>query len=111
MIQHEFGGTGKSAALANNNFFYAKLHHSACAQVTGHQRGIEDGTLVIADSPGVAKAVNFGMGHGVALLYAAVVAAANDFALLDQHRSNGDAALGKTQPGFFNSSEHEFIHN
>ena len=45
-----------------------------------------------------------------ALLHAAIVPAADDFAVDHQHRADRDAALGETHAGFLDRHFHEFVH-
>src|SRR5690606_41866231 len=62
--------------------------------------------IVLRAKPaGIFQAVHLRVQHGTATLHAAVVAAADDLAVDDQHRSDRDAALGKTGSGFFDRSE------
>ncbi|MDZ7735630.1 MAG: hypothetical protein U5P41_05660 [Gammaproteobacteria bacterium] len=50
------------------------------------------------------------MQDGAARLHAAIVATADDPVVVDQDRSDRNAALGEADAGFFNRGLHELIH-
>ena len=50
------------------------------------------------------------MQHGAAPLNPAVMAATGDFSVDHQHRADGDAPFGQTQPRFFDGCLQERIH-
>ena len=50
------------------------------------------------------------MQDGAALLYPAVMAAADDLAVMNQHRADGDTAFSQALAGFFDGSLKKGIH-
>jgi hypothetical protein len=44
-------------------------------------------------------------------LHPPVTTAAEDPAVMDDHRTNGDAALGQAELSFLNRGSHEFFHD
>src|SRR5208282_4055055 len=65
----------------------------------GHQSRVEHRALVAPDAPRLPEAVDLGMGHGIALLDAAVVSAADDLAVFFEHRADGKPALEESLAG------------
>src|SRR5947207_14788254 len=79
--------------FADDHLWHAELHRGAAAQVTWHQRAVEDGVFVALLAAGVREAVNFGMRHRIVVLHAAVMPAADDLAVANQHAADRQAAF------------------
>src|SRR5688572_21677896 len=101
---------GEVDGFADDHLGHAELHGGAGAQVAGHQRGVEDGVGVGPLAAGVGEAVDFGVGHRIAVLHPAVVPAADDLVAADEDRADGQAALGKAFPGFVDGGAEEGVH-
>ena len=89
----EIGGAGEVVAFADDDFGDSELHGRAAAEIAGHEGGIEDGVAIGLLSAGVHEAIDFRVGHGVAVLDASVAAAADDVVAAHQHGTDGEAAF------------------
>ena len=70
---HEFRSTRESPAFACHHPWDTKLHDRAAPEVARHEGGIENGVARISDPPGVAQAIDLGLGDRIAFLHAFVV--------------------------------------
>src|SRR5688572_15543277 len=96
------GAAGAAAAgevdgFADDDALDAELNHGTAAQEAGHQGRVKNGVAVAALAAGPREAVDLGVGHRVAMLHAAVVAAGDDLAIADEHRADRQAAFGQPQ--------------
>src|SRR3546814_730213 len=97
--------------LAHHHRADVELPHQAAAVPARGERGDHDGVAIAALAAGLAEGVGFAVHGRVAFLYAAIVAAAEQAAVLVIERSaDRDAAFGQAGAGFFDggvrSEEH-----
>ena len=93
--------TLECATLADNQGADAELSHEAAAVPAGGERGDHDQVAVGGLPAGAAEGVGFSVDGGVALLHAAVVAAADQLAILrEERRADGDSAFGEAETRF-----------
>ena len=85
----------------------------AAAHVAGRERRVEHGAAIVGgpEPAGVFQAVHLGVQDGAAVLHAAVVAAADDAAIDDQHRADRNTPLGQPLPGFVDRDLQEGVHD
>src|SRR5271165_5395381 len=102
----------ESDVFANDDARDAVKEHCAAAHGARRKRGIQR-ALPVNGSPepaGVFQAVHFRMMNDAAALHPLVVAASNDSALANQHRTDGNAALRQAFPGLGDRGLEEGIH-
>lgn len=106
---HDIAGAAKCSVFADYYFRYTQLNHGSCAHCTRHQRRIDNCVCISADATRVAQTLNFSVRGRIAVLHAPIVAAADNFAVFDQYRTDRNAAFRHPLAGFVDGSSHEFI--
>ncbi len=91
----------KIATLADDDLAKTELADEAAAIPAGRERGDHDEIAVAALASGIAKGVGFSMKGWIAVLYAPIVAGADEFSIRVENRcADGNAAFGKTLASF-----------
>ena len=95
-------GALEGAILADDDAWHLVEQGRPAAHVAGGEGRVEDAALVLGDSQaaGVFEAIHLGVEDGAAPLDASVVAAADDFAVEDEYRADGNSAFGQAELGF-----------
>ena len=102
ILEIKFGASSHVGMIRKNNEDYFAADPARSLFVVCDGMG--------GQAAGVLERVHFAVEDGIALLHAAVVAAAEDDALADQHAADRDAAFGKTRSGFRDGSLKEGVH-
>src|ERR1700730_13686620 len=79
MAAHEIGSAGKVPTFAHDHFFDAELHDCAGAEVAGHERGIQNGIVKMAESSGVPQTIYFRVRDRIVVLDPLVVTDSDQF--------------------------------
>ena len=95
-------GALEGAILADDDAWHLVEQGRPAAHVAGGEGRVEDAALVLGGSQaaGVFEAIHLAVEDGAAPLDASVVAAADDFAVEDEYRADGNSAFGQTDLGF-----------
>ena len=105
-------GAAKRSILTDNDRRYAIQQNCATAHIAGRQRRVQRRTAIFrrCEATRIFQAIHFRMQDGAASLRALIVAAADDLAINNQHRSNRNAASLPTFAGLCNRSHKKLIH-
>lgn len=106
-VGQEALAAGESLGLSDDDFGDAELDGGAAAQVAGHEGGVEGGITIRFLAAGAGEAVDFGVGHGVAVLDAAIVAGGDHLAVADKDAADGQAAFGEAFAGLLDGGGEE----
>ena len=104
-----FGAAAEVDAFPDDHLRHAKLNRSPAAKMAGHQRRVKHGITVGFLPPGVGEAVDLRMGHRIAALDSAVMAAADDLTGPDQDGADRQPSLAKPRLGFSNRRQQKRI--
>jgi len=99
-----FLGTEERGVFRDDDFWNFVEDGSAAAHGARRESSVERAFAVNGGgvASGVLKSTHLAMEQGVTLLHAHVVSASDDFALMDDHGTDGDAAFGESLFGFIN---------
>jgi len=99
-----FLGTEERGVFRNHDFRNFVEKRRSAAHGARRERGVKRAVAVNGGglTSGVLKRTHLAMEQGVTFLYAHVVSTSDDFALMDDHGTDRNTALGESQPGFIN---------
>src|SRR5690606_29915293 len=121
VLQHaEFHAVGtkqvfaahESLVFADHDFGNAVKQDRPGAHGAGRKRGVDHRLPVNLGglASGVLECIHLPVQNGAAALYPAVMAPADDAAVVHQHRADGNAAFLQAQAGLVDGGLHEFVH-